>query len=40
MRHDVCRRSPLTTFLMAPLAGTVFMPLMTDGAGADAIGGW
>ena len=25
---------------MAPLAETVFMPLMTDGAGADAIGDW
>ncbi len=32
--------APLTAFLMAPLAETVFMPLMTDGAGADAIGGW
>ncbi len=32
--------SPLTAFLMAPLAETVFMPLMTDGAGADWIGGW
>ena len=32
--------SPLTAFLMAPLAETVFMPLMTDGSGADAIGGW
>jgi DHA3 family multidrug efflux protein-like MFS transporter len=32
--------SPLTAFLIAPLAETVFMPLMTDGAGADAIGGW
>ena len=32
--------SPLTAFLMAPLAETVFMPLMTDGAGADAIGDW
>lgn len=32
--------SPLTAFLMAPLAETVFMPLMTDGAGADAIGRW
>jgi DHA3 family multidrug efflux protein-like MFS transporter len=32
--------APLTAFLMAPLAETVFMPLMTDGAGADAIGSW
>ena len=32
--------SPLTAFLMAPLAETVFMPLMTDGWGADVIGGW
>jgi DHA3 family multidrug efflux protein-like MFS transporter len=32
--------SPLTAFLMAPIAETVFMPLMTDGRGADWIGGW
>jgi MFS transporter, DHA3 family, multidrug efflux protein len=32
--------SPLTAFLMAPLAETVFMPLMTDGFGADWIGDW
>jgi DHA3 family multidrug efflux protein-like MFS transporter len=32
--------SPLTAFLMAPLAEAVFMPLMTDGRGADWIGGW
>ena len=32
--------SPLTAFLMAPLAETVFMPFMTDGRGADLIGGW
>jgi MFS transporter, DHA3 family, multidrug efflux protein len=32
--------SPLTAFLMAPLAEAVFMPLMTDGWGADWIGGW
>ena len=32
--------SPLTAFLMAPLAETVFMPSMTDGRGADWIGGW
>ena len=32
--------SPLTAFLMAPLAETVFMPLMTDGRGAEVIGDW
>lgn len=32
--------SPLTAFLIAPLAQFVFVPLMTDGAGADAIGDW
>jgi DHA3 family multidrug efflux protein-like MFS transporter len=32
--------SPLTAFLMAPLAEAVFIPLMTDGAGADRIGSW
>jgi DHA3 family multidrug efflux protein-like MFS transporter len=32
--------SPLTAFMIAPLAETVFMPLMTDGWGADAIGSW
>jgi len=32
--------SPLTAFLMAPLAEAVFMPLMTDGVGADWIGSW
>ncbi len=32
--------APLTAFLMAPLAESVFMPLMTDGRGADLIGGW
>lgn len=32
--------SPLTAFLMAPLAEAVFMPLMTDGRGAELIGGW
>ena len=32
--------SPVTAFLMAPLAETVFIPLMTDGSGADLIGGW
>lgn len=32
--------SPLTAFLIGPIAQFVFIPLMTDGAGADAIGGW
>jgi DHA3 family multidrug efflux protein-like MFS transporter len=32
--------APLTAFLMAPLAERVFMPFMTDGRGADWIGGW
>ena len=32
--------SPLTAFLIAPLTQFVFVPLMTDGAGADAIGDW
>ena len=32
--------SPLTAFLMAPIAEAVFMPSMTDGRGADWIGGW
>ena len=32
--------SPLTAFLVAPLAEAVFMPFMTDGRGADWIGGW
>ncbi len=32
--------SPLTAFLVAPLAQFVFVPFMTDGAGADAIGDW
>ena len=32
--------SPLTAFLMAPIAEAVFMPLMTDGWGADQIGSW
>lgn len=32
--------APLTAFLMAPLAEAVFIPLMTDGAGADRIGSW
>ena len=32
--------SPLTSFIMAPVAEAVFVPFMTDGAGASAIGGW
>src|SRR5688500_10586525 len=32
--------SPLTAFLIAPLAQFVFIPLMTDGWGADLIGNW
>ena len=32
--------SPLTAFLMAPLAESVFMPFMTDGHGARWIGDW
>jgi DHA3 family multidrug efflux protein-like MFS transporter len=32
--------SPLTAFAIAPVAEAVFMPLMTDGSGADLIGSW
>lgn len=32
--------SPLTAFLISPLAQFVFIPFMTTGAGADAIGDW
>lgn len=32
--------SPLTAFLIGPLTQFVFIPLMTTGAGADAIGDW
>ena len=32
--------SPLTAFLIAPLAEQVFMPFMTDGQGVELIGGW
>jgi DHA3 family multidrug efflux protein-like MFS transporter len=32
--------SPLTSFLMAPLAETVFIPFMTEGRGVDLIGDW
>jgi DHA3 family multidrug efflux protein-like MFS transporter len=32
--------SPLTAFLIAPLTQFVFIPFMTTGAGAEAIGDW
>jgi DHA3 family multidrug efflux protein-like MFS transporter len=32
--------APVTAFLIGPLAETIVMPWMTDGAGADLIGGW
>jgi DHA3 family multidrug efflux protein-like MFS transporter len=32
--------SPLTAFLMAPLAEAVFIPWMTNGGGVDLIGDW
>jgi DHA3 family multidrug efflux protein-like MFS transporter len=32
--------APITAILIGPLAETVFMPFMTDGGGADAIGSW
>ena len=32
--------SPLTAFLIGPLAEFVFIPFMTTGLGADTIGGW
>src|SRR5690606_14704802 len=32
--------SPLTAFLIGPLTQFYFIPLMTDGAGADTIGSW
>jgi DHA3 family multidrug efflux protein-like MFS transporter len=32
--------SPLTAFLISPVAQFVFIPFMTDGAGARAVGGW
>lgn len=32
--------SPLTAFLIAPLTQFVFVPFMTDGVGADAVGDW
>jgi DHA3 family multidrug efflux protein-like MFS transporter len=32
--------SPLTTFIIGPIAELIFIPFMTTGAGADLIGGW
>lgn len=32
--------SPLTAFMIGPITQFYFIPLMTDGAGADAIGSW
>lgn len=32
--------SPLTAFMIGPLTQFVFIPFMTDGAGADTIGSW
>lgn len=32
--------SPLTAFLIAPITQFIFVPFMTDGAGAAAIGDW
>jgi DHA3 family multidrug efflux protein-like MFS transporter len=32
--------SPFTSFLIGPIAQLAIIPLMTDGWGADAIGGW
>jgi DHA3 family multidrug efflux protein-like MFS transporter len=32
--------SPLSAFLIGPITQLAFIPFMTDGAGADAIGGW
>lgn len=32
--------SPLTAFLISPIAQFVFIPFMTDGAGAQTVGGW
>jgi MFS transporter, DHA3 family, multidrug efflux protein len=32
--------SPITAFLIGPLAQTVVMPFMTDGTGAEVIGSW
>jgi MFS transporter, DHA3 family, multidrug efflux protein len=32
--------SPLTAFLIGPFTQIVVIPFMTDGAGAQSIGGW
>ena len=32
--------APVTAFMIGPLAESTVMPFMTDGTGADAIGGW
>ena len=32
--------SPITAFLIGPIAQLIFIPFMTDGAGADLIGSW
>jgi DHA3 family multidrug efflux protein-like MFS transporter len=32
--------SPLTAFLIGPIAQFIFIPFMTTGAGADLIGDW
>jgi DHA3 family multidrug efflux protein-like MFS transporter len=32
--------APVTAFAIGPIAETTFMPYMTDGGGADLIGGW
>ncbi|HSA84036.1 MAG TPA: MFS transporter, partial [Patescibacteria group bacterium] len=32
--------SPLTAFLIGPIAQFIFIPFMTTGAGVDLIGGW
>jgi DHA3 family multidrug efflux protein-like MFS transporter len=32
--------SPLTAFLIGPLTQIIFIPFMTDGAGAESIGEW
>jgi DHA3 family multidrug efflux protein-like MFS transporter len=32
--------SPLTAFLIGPITQLAFIPFMTDGSGADWIGGW
>ncbi|KPV49939.1 multidrug transporter, partial [Kouleothrix aurantiaca] len=32
--------SPITSFMIGPIAQFIFIPFMTDGAGADLIGGW